>query len=51
MDVFYSVFADSDIQPYLFEPEYTAEEMQRREVEQEDMAGGTPMHAMHPGNM
>lgn len=28
-DTFYRVLADSDIQPFLFEPEYTAEEKQQ----------------------
>lgn len=28
-DTFYNAFADSDIQLYLFEPEYTAKDMQR----------------------
>lgn len=32
-DTFHSVMADSDIPLYLFEPEYTAEEMQWREAE------------------
>ena len=43
-DTFYSVLADSDIQAYLYKPEYTTEEMQVREAKaaaviQEDMAG------------
>ena len=29
-DTFKNVLADSDIEPYLYEPKYTAEEMQRR---------------------
>lgn len=36
----YCVLSDWDIQPYLFEPDYTAEEMQR---------GVRSSQAMHPG--
>lgn len=33
-DTSHSVLADTDIQSYFFEPDYTAEELQRRAVQE-----------------